>query len=150
MPTTVWGAQGTTLGIDEVSGSSNTFSLINNITSITGIGGATVTQQLTSGLTSLVHTFRATIPKPGEVAVDLWIDPTDAVHKFVRNLKDTPSNGPNTWLATMNTPGNNSTCQFIGSGISDFSGYNVQDVEDNLAASFSVQQTGAPVWVNSV
>jgi hypothetical protein len=145
----VWPAQGTTIGVDEISGASNSFSLVNNVTSITGIGGGTVTQALTSALASTVHTFRATIKKPGEVACDLWFDPTDAVHKFVRNLADSPSNGPNTWLATMNTGNTNSTCQFVGSGVSDWTGYNVEDVEDNLAASFSVQQTGLPTWVNS-
>ncbi len=146
---TVWGSQGTVLGIDEISGASNSFSVVANVTSIDGIGGGTVTQALTSALASTVHTFRATIKKPGEVAVDLWFDPTDSVHKFVRNLVDTPSNGPNNWLATMNTGATNSTCQWTGSGISDWTGYQTQDVEDNLAASFSIQQTGLPSWTNS-
>ena len=150
MSTTVWPAQGTTLGVDEISGSSNSFSLINNITSITGIGGKTVTQALTTGLAGIVHTFRATIPKPGEVTFDLWIDPTDSVHKFIRNLADSPSNGPNNWLAVMNTGATNSSCQFTGSGVSDFSGYDAEDVEDNLMSTFTVQQTGLPTWTNSV
>ena len=145
----VWPAQGTTLGVDEISGSSNSFSLVNNITSITGIGGGTVTQAMTTALASTVHTFRATIKKPAEVVCDLWFDPTDAVHKFVRNLVDSPTNGPNTWPATMNTGNANSTCQFVGSGISDWTGYEAEDVENNLAASFSIQQTGLPTWTNS-
>jgi hypothetical protein len=146
---TVWGSQGTTLGVDELSGASNSFTLISNVTSLTAVGGGTVTQALTTALASTVHTFRATIKKPSEVSFDVWYDPTDSAHKFIRNLCDTPSNGPNYWLATYNTGNTNSTCQFLGSGISNFDGYSTADVEDNLMTTFAVQQTGLPTWVNA-
>jgi hypothetical protein len=146
---TVWPAQGTVLAVDETSGASNSFTVINGITSIDGIGGETITQAKTTTLASTCHTYRATIPDPGECSFDIWIDPTDAVHRFVRDLADSPSNGPNYWLATMNTGNTNSTCQFLGSGVSDFSGYKAGDVEDNLMATFAVKRTGPNVWVNS-
>lgn len=145
---TVFGAQGTTLGIDEVSGASNSFSIINNVTSLTGVGGGTVTQQRTTALAGTVHVYRPTIKDPAEVSFDLWFDPTDAVHKFVRNLADTPTNGPNNYLATYNTPNINSTCQFTGN-VSEWSGYSTDDVEANLMATFTVKQTGLPTWVNA-
>jgi hypothetical protein len=145
MATTVWPSQGTTLAIDEVIGNTNTFSLINNITSLEGLGGGTVTQAKTSALSSLVHTYRGTIKDPAEISADLWYDPTDAVHKFIRNANDNPTNGVYTWQASFNTGNTNSSATFLGN-MSSFDGPTAGDVEDNLTASITVKITGATTW----
>ena len=148
MATLTWGSQGTTLGIDEISGASNSYSLINNIYSLDNLGGGTVTQARTTSLASSVHTYRPTIPDNAEVSASLWFDPTDAVHRFVRDLKDTPSNGPNNFLVTFNTGNSNSTAAFTAN-VSEFSGPTADDVEANLTADVTFKITGAVTWVNS-
>jgi hypothetical protein len=149
MATMAWPAQGVTIGIDETSGASNTFSLINEVHSLTGLGGGTVVQCRTTWLSSLVHTYRGTIPDNAEVGMSMWFDPTDAVHKFLRNLKDTPSNGPNTFQVTFNTGATNSTAQFVAN-VSAFDGPTADDVESNLTADVTIKITGAVTWVNAV
>lgn len=145
MATTVWGSQGTTFAVDEISGNSNTFTLINNFTSLSGLGGGEVAQAKTTALTSTVHTYRGTIKNPAEVSGDLWYDPTDSVHKFVRNWNDNPTNGPYTMQAIFNTPNTNSSCTFLAN-ISKFDGPNAGDVEENLMASVAWQITGNTTW----
>jgi hypothetical protein len=119
------------------------------VVSIENAGGGTVAQAKTTWLSSLVHTYRGTIPDNAEVSMSLNYDPTDTVHKFLRNLKDTPSNGPNYFLVTFNTGNTNSTVLFNGN-ISEFSGPTADDVEGNLTADVTIKITGAPTWVNSV
>ncbi len=148
MSTTVWPAQGTTLSVDEIVGNSNTFSLINNFTSLEGLGGGTVAQAKTTSLASLVHTYRGTIKDPAEISGDLWYDPTDAVHKFVRNWCENPYNGALTMQAIFNTTGNTSTATFLAN-ISEFNGPTAGDVEENLTASLTFKITGFTTWVNS-
>lgn len=140
---TVWPSLGTTLSIDEISGNSNTFTLISNFTSLEGLGGGTVTNQKTSALSSTVHTYRATIKDPAEISGDLWYDPTDATHKFIRDLNDTPYNGPYTMQAAFNA--NGSTATFLAN-IAGFEGPTAGDVEDNLVASPTFKITGATTW----
>jgi hypothetical protein len=144
MSTIVWPAQGTTLGIDEISGNSNTFSLINNITSMDGLFGGTVAQAKTSSLTSTTHTYRGTLKDPDEIGIDFWYDPTDAVHRFVRDWNDTPTNGPYTLQGTFNTGNTNSTATALAN-ISGFSP-SADDVESNLAAHASFKITNTTTW----
>lgn len=145
MATTVWPAQGVTLAVDEISGNSNTFSLINNITSLEGLGGGTVTQAKTSALSSTVHTYRGTIKDPAEISADAWFDPTDAVHIFCRDWNDNPQNGALTMKAVFNTGNTNSTATFLANP-SGFDGPTAGDVEDNLTASLTWKITGATTW----
>ncbi len=144
---TVWGSQGVTIGIDEVSGASNSFTLISNVTSIEGIGGGTVTAQKTSALNSTVHTYRATIKDPDEVSVSMWYDPTDSVHKFIRNWNDTPTNGPYNMQVIFNTGAANSNAVF-NTVITKFTD-SATDVEANLLAEWTAKITGATTWTNS-
>ena len=123
-------------------------SLINEVISIEDAGGGTVVQCRTTWLSSLVHTYRGTIPDNAEVAISLNFDPTDSVHKFLRNLKDTPANGPNSFQVTFNTGNTNSTATFLAN-VSEFSGPTAGDVEENLTADVTVKITGAVTWVNA-
>jgi hypothetical protein len=148
MPTTVWPAQGTLLAIDEISGNTNTFSLINNFTSLENLGGGTVTQARTTSLNSTVHTYRGTIKDPAEISGDLWFDPTDAAHRFIRDWCENPQNGAYTMQATFNTGNANSTATF-SANISEFNGPTAGDVEENLTASVTFKITGSTTWVNS-
>jgi hypothetical protein len=143
MATQAWPAQGTTLSIDEAN--NNTFTLINEITSLTDIGGGTVTQAKTTSLANTVHTWRPTIPDNAEVVASMWFDPTDAVHKFLRNLKDTPLQVGNQFKAIFNTGNTVSNVVFVAS-VSSLSGMDAGDVEDNVTAEFSLKITGAPTW----
>lgn len=140
MAALAWPAQGTTFAIAEVA-NNNTFSLINQIVSISNIGGETVTQAKTTNLSSLVHTYRGTIPDPSEIQFSLNWDPTDAVHLFIRDLADTPANGPNQWKATYNVT-NGSSDVFSGN-VAEFNGPTADDVEANLTAEFTVKRSGA-------
>jgi hypothetical protein len=146
MATTVRPSQGTTLAIDEISGNTNTFTLINNFHSLEDLGGGTVTNQRTTVLASTVHTYRPTIKDPAEISGEMWFDPTDAVHKFIRNLCDTPTNGPYTFQAIFNTGNTNSSCTFLAN-IAEFSGPTASDVEANLTASFTFKITGVTTWI---
>lgn len=144
----VWPAQGTTLGIDESGTNANgTYTLLNNLTSITGLGGGEVGKRDTTVLTSTVKTSAPTIPDPQDVSIELPFDPTDNAHKFVRNLKDTPLLYCN-WKATMNTGASTSTVVF-SAWVKGFEGYNVEGVDENLTSTITLQQTGAPTWVNA-
>ncbi len=143
----VWGSQGTTIGIDEVSGASNSFTLISNITSIEGMGGGTVTAQKTTALNSTVHTYRATIKDPDEISISGWYDPTDSVHKFIRNWNDTPTNGPYNIQVIENTGAANSS--FVANTVITKFTASATDVEANLAFEASFKITGATTWTNS-
>jgi hypothetical protein len=148
MATQAWPAQGVTVGVDMVSGATNAYSLINELVSAENLGGGTVAQAKTTWLSSLVHTYRGTIPDNAEVAMSLNYDPTDTVHKFLRNAKDTPSNGPWSFQVTFNTGNTNSTAVFLAN-VSEFSGPTAGDVEENLTADVTVKITGAVTWVNA-
>ena len=143
----VWGSQGITVGIDEVSGASNSFTLISNVTSLTGIGGGTATAQKTTALTGTVHTYRNTIKDPDEFTVEMWYDPTDATHKFCRNWLDTPTNGPYNMQVIFNTGATNSNAVFNNV----ITGFTIEatDVEENLKATMTTKITGATTWTNS-
>lgn len=150
MSTLIWPAQGTTLAVDESGTNANgTFTLWNNITSVTGLGGGEVGKRDTTVLTSTVKTSAPTIPDPQQVSVEFPFDPTDSVHKFIRNLKDSPLAFCN-FKATLNAPsntnsGNNATVVF-SAWVQTFEGYDAEDVDSNLTTSVTLQQTGAPTW----
>lgn len=144
MPTQSWSSAGTTIAIDETG--SGSFTLINQVSSIKGVGGGSIAQVKTTWLSSAAHTYRATIKDPAEIEIELFFDPTDAVHKFLRNSADTPGLGPYTYKVVWPTTGTTSTAVIIGN-ISDFKGVDAGDVEDNLQASFTIKQTGLPTWV---
>jgi hypothetical protein len=146
MATLVWPAQGVTLSIDETVGNTNTFTLINNFTSLAGLGGGTIAQAKTTVLASTVHTYRGTIKDPTEVSGDLWWDPTDAVHMFLQNWAENPTNGVYTMQAIFNTGNTNSSATFLAN-ISTFDGPNASDVEDNMTASLAFKITGHTTWV---
>src|SRR4051812_21295340 len=105
-----WKAQGTTIGIDEATGTngSGTYTLVGQVLSIEHAGGGSVGERDTTVLTDAAKTNRPTIPDNGEVALSINYDPTDAVHKYVRNLKDTPPDTIPNWKTTFNTGNTNS------------------------------------------
>jgi hypothetical protein len=92
-----------------------------------------------------VHTYRETIADPGEPALDVFYDPTDAVHIFLRDAARNAfsQNGPymfkQMYAAVVNA--NNAT-QTFSANVSEFKGGNTGDVEDNLSASFTLKITG--------
>ena len=133
-----------TIAIAEVAGN-NTYSLINEVISIDNAGGGTVAQAKTTWLSSTVHTYRGTIPDNAEVSMEMNYDPTDAVHKFIRNLKDTPANGPNNYQVTFNT-GNTVSTAVFSANVSEFNGPTAGDVEENLTATLTVKISGAVTW----
>jgi len=145
MAAVAWPAQGVTIAVDQVSGASNSYSAIGEVVSLSNLGGGTVAQAKTTWLSSTVHTYRGTIPDNAEVSMSLNYDPTDTVHKFLRNLKDTPSNGPNNFQVVFNTGNTNSTAVFVGN-ISAFDGPTADDVEGNLTADVTIKITGAVTW----
>lgn len=148
--TTVWPAQGTTLSIDEISGNSNTFTLINNFTDLDGLFGGTMAPAKTTVLATInSHTYRGTIRDPSEISGNLWYDPTDPVHKFIRNWNNYPSNGAFTMQAIFNTGNATSTGTALVAGCTEFTP-SAPDVEANLVAAVSFKITGDTAWVNSV
>lgn len=113
--------------------------------SIDNAGGGSVTQAKTTWLASSVHTYRPTIPDNAEVGLSTNFDPTDAAHKFVRNLKDVPIQIGNQFKAIFNTGNTTSTAVFVAS-VSDFSGPSAGDVEENLTADITLKISGAVTW----
>lgn len=144
MAAQAWPAQGVTLSIEEVN--ANTYSLIGNVVSLENMGGGTVAQAKTTWLNSTVHTYRPTIPDNAEVKASILFDPTDAVHKYLRNLKDGPATV--SWQASFNTGSTNSSATFNGA-VSEFSGPTADDVEGLLTADLTVKISGAVTWVNA-
>ena len=151
MATTVWPAQGTMFSIDEISGNSNTFTLINNFTSLDDLFGGTMSPAKTTVLASLnSHTYRGTIRDPAEISGDMWYDPTDAVHIFIRNWNNYPQNGAYTMQALFNTSGNGNSAldaqaTALICGCTKFQ-ITAGDVEENLIASSSFKITGDTTW----
>ncbi len=148
MAAQAWPAQGTTISVDEVSNATNAYTLIGEVISIENAGGGSVAQAKTTWLSSTVHTYRGTIPDNAEVSISLNFDPTDGAHKFMRNLKDSPSNGPNYYQVSFNTGNTNSMAVFIAN-VSEFSGPTAGDVEENLTADITLKITGAVTWTNA-
>jgi hypothetical protein len=150
MATTVWGAAGTTLSIDEIVGNSNTFSLINNFTDLDGLFGGTVAAAKTTSLATVnSHTYRGTIRDPDEISGNLWYDPTDAVHKFIRNWNNYPGNGNYTMQVLFNTGNTTSSGTALAAACTTFTP-GASDVEANLAAAVTFKISGDTTWVNSV
>jgi hypothetical protein len=148
MATTVWGAQGTTFSVDESGVNANgTFTVFNNITSLANIGGGEVGERDTTVLASTVKTNAPTIPDNQEATVEFYPDPTDAVHRFVRDLKDTPVGFCN-WKTVLSTGNANSSCTF-SAWVKTFDGYNFDDVDADVTATLTLRKTGAVTWVNS-
>ena len=112
-----------------------------------GLGGGTVTAAKTTALSSAVHTYRATIKDPDEVSISIWYDPTDTVHKFLRNWCDTPTNGPYN-LQVIESTGNTNSNAIFNTVITKFSP-STPDVEANLTADLTFKITGATIWTNS-
>ncbi len=111
------------------------------------MGGGTVTAQKTTSLNSTVHTYRATIKDPDEISISLWYDPTDSVHKFIRNWNDTPTNGPYNIQVIENTGAANSS--FVANTVITKWTASATDVEENLTAEATFKITGATAWTNS-
>ena len=147
MSTLSWPAQGVTFGVDEtgVNGNGNgTYSLINNITSLQGVGSGEVGERDTTVLTSAVKTNAPTIPDNQECSFHLLFDPTDAVHQFVRDLKDSPVLF--CWFkAVPNTGSTNSFVKFTA-WVKGFDGYSFEDVDGSLEADVTLRKTGAVTW----
>lgn len=145
MPTASWQAAGTTIAVDETG--TGTYTLINQVTSIKGAGAGSVNQADTTWLSSSTKTSRPTIKDPGDLVIDLNFDPTDAVHKFLRNTVDAPTVGaPYSYKVVWPTTGTTSTMVILGN-ISDFGGVDAGDVEEILTTTITIKQTGLPTWV---
>lgn len=140
MATTSWPAQGTIVGIAETN--TSTYAVINLITNFGHAGGGTMGKRDTTVLTSTVHTSAPTIPDNGEFTISLLFDPTDAVHIFVRGLKDTAyTAGFNNIKVTYNdvVP----STDVFAAWVIDFDGINGDDVDASLTADVTFQVTGA-------
>ena len=143
-----WPAQGTTIAIDESFPPSGTYTLVNEVISINHAGGGEVGERDTTVLISTVKTNAPTIPDNGETTMSWNYDPTDSVHKFVRNLKDVPPALPyvaNNWKTTFNTGSTTSTAVFAA-WVKNFDGPNADSVDDNLTADITLRVTGAVTW----
>lgn len=143
MPAQAWPAIGTTISVDETG--TSTYTLISQVENIKGFGGGSVAQVDSTWLSSTVKTFRSTIKEPGDVTFDLFFDPTDAVHKFIRNAIDTPATGPFNFKVVFPTTGTTSTVVQSAniSGIDP----DVGGIEENLTMSVTLKQTGLPTYV---
>src|SRR5208337_3780189 len=111
---TAWPALGTTIGIDESYPPGGTYSLIGSVISITNAGGAKVGVRDTTHLGSTIKTFAPSLAEPGEAKLSILFDPTDSVHKFLRNLSGNPPTPPylNNFKVTFNTSSTTSTAVF--------------------------------------
>lgn len=148
---TVWGSQGATLSVDLTGANSNgngTYTLVNNITSMSGMGGGETGKRDTTVLASTVKTYSPTIPDPGEASFDFWPDPTDNTHRTIRDWIYAPQAFaywkllPNTTNVNSNT---NSSVIFQAFP-TNFDGMNFDDVDANIAGTLTLQKTGAPTF----
>ncbi len=149
MAAQAWPAQGVTIGIDESFPASGTYTLVGEVVSINHAGGGEGGERDTTVLTSTVKTNAPTIPDNGECTMSWNYDPTDSVHKFIRNLKDSPPSLPyvsNNYKVTFNTPPTTSTVVFAAC-VKAFDGANADDVDSNLTADVTLRVTGAVTWV---
>ena len=141
-----WPAQGATFSIDEIVPPSGTYTLIGEIISMSHVGGGEVGERDTTVLANTVRTNAPTIPDNGEMSYSVNHDPTDAVHQFVRDLKDVPS--IHNFKATLNTTGTTSTIVF-SAWVKDWDGVNLDDVDASLTADITLRVTGGVTWVPS-
>lgn len=135
-----WPANGTILAIDESSNASGTYTTIGGVTSISHAGGGEVGERDTTVLSSPAKTTAPSIPDPGEMSFDLLYDPTDTVHQFIMDMKDTPV--IRNFKVTYNTTGTNSYDVF-GGFVKNFDGVNADDIDGSLMASVTVRVTGS-------
>src|SRR3954453_12613229 len=145
-----WKAQGTTIGIDQATGTngSGTYTLLGQVISIEGAGGGQVGERDTTVLTSAAKTNAPTIPDNGEVKISTNYDPTDTVHKYVRNQKDTPPDTIPNWKVTFNTPNTNSSVIFPA-WVKEWGGANAGGVEESLMADITLRISGVVTWTNA-
>ena len=112
-----WPALGTTIAIDEAYPPAATYTLISEVLKIGNAGGGEVGKRDTTYLSSTSKTYAPTIPDPGDMAIAVNFDPTDTVHKFMRNLQQTPPAIPyvsNNFKITFNTGSTASTAVVAG------------------------------------
>ena len=144
---TVWGAQGATLSVDLTGANSNgngTWTLVNSITAISGVGGGEVGKRETTVLVSTVKTYAPTIPDPGEASFDLPFDPTDNTHRSIRDWVYAPQ-AFSYWKLIPSTGNTNSSVIFQAFP-TNLDGYNFDDVDSNLMSAWTLQKTGAPTY----
>jgi hypothetical protein len=157
MAAQAWPAQGSTIGIDEAYPPGGTYTLIGEVLSLGKVGGGEVGERDTTVLVSTVKTNAPTIPDNGEVSISLNFDPTDAVHKFLRGLKDTPPSTPgsqfNNFQVTFNDPAGSPTPTHdkatFAAWVKTFDGVNAEDTDSNLTADVTLRVTGAVTWTNA-
>ena len=148
MAATCWPAQGVTIAIDESYPPSGTYALIGEVISIGHAGGGEVGERDGTVLTSGVKFPCPTIPDKGEVDVETNFDPTDSVHKFLRNLADVPPALPytsNNFKTVFNTGPTTSSVVFPA-WVKTFDGPTAGGVEENLKASIKLRVNGFPSW----
>jgi hypothetical protein len=144
-----WPALGTTIAIDEAYPPSGTYSLIGEVIKIGNAGGGEVGKRDTTNLSSTIKTYAPTIPDPGDLSITLNFDPTDSVHKFVRNLQGTPPTPPyvsNNFKITFNT-GSTTSTSVVAGFVSGLDGPTADDVDGNLTADITIKMLGATTWV---
>lgn len=147
-----WGAQGTTIAVDLTGANSNgnsTYTLVNNVVNLANIGGGEVGERDTTVLSSTVKTFAPTIPDNQEATIELLYDPTDNTHRTIRDWKDTPQAFAY-WKCVPNTNSVNSNTNssvIFQAFVKGFDGYNFDDVDANLTATFTIRKTGAVAWL---
>ncbi len=135
--------------IDEGYPGNSTYTNIGEIVSLEHLGGGEVGERDTTVLSSTAHTSAPTIPDNGEVTIELNWDPTDAVHKFIRNLKDAPPFSVNTSFIGFNTfkavfaTGNTNTSSIFNAWVKNFDGATAGGVDENLTASVTLRVTGS-------
>ncbi len=149
MAAQAWPALGTTIAIDEAYPPSATYTLIGEVIKIGNAGGGEVGSRDTTYLSSTIKTYAPTIPDPGEMSISTNFDPTDSVHKFLRNLQGTPPAPPyvsNNFKITFNT-GSTTSSAVVAGFVKTLDGPTADDVDGNLTADFTIKLLGATTWV---
>lgn len=144
-----WPALGTVLAIDEAYPAGGTYTVIGEITSLTGIAGGEVGERDTTNLASTVKTYMPTIPDNGTVTAEINFDPTDAVHIFLEALKNVPPTGSgqsylgvNNFKATFATGSSTHTRVWPGF-VKSWDGADAEGPDDNLTVSVGIRIAGA-------
>jgi hypothetical protein len=138
MPTEIYIANGTTIGVDKTG--SGTYVTLANVESFDGPSN-TVGSVETTNLSSGRKTYRPGLPDSGEISFDIQFDPADADHTYLRGLLDSPAvkswqlSYPTLPKATLDTFDGFLT-EFHPSG---------DDAEGILTASITIKLTGAIV-----
>ncbi len=144
-----WPALGTTISIDEAYPPGGTYTLIGQVLSINGAGGGEVGERDTTTLASTVKTNFPTIPDNGTCEVETNYDPTDAAHKFLALLKDSPPTGSAQSYSGFNNfkvvfaSGTTASSKVFPGWVKTMDGAEAGGPEENLKVTWGIRVSGA-------